>query len=224
MGQLGSCTDMTDTRNRILDAAERLFSTRGFHATSIRMITAEAGANLAAINYHFGPKKALIRAVYARRLEQLNALRLQMLDACEARAGSGPLPVEDIVRAFIAPVLKLPHEDPFRRLIGRIYSEPGDLAQQIISEHMGEVARRFTLALRKALPDAANADLYWGAFFTVGVLAHTVTAGALLELISSGRCLPNNIDTTMERMTTFVCAGLRSFVIRDETLTSGLAG
>lgn len=215
---------MSDTRNRILDAAERLFSTRGFHATSIRMITAEAGANLAAINYHFGSKNALIRAVYARRLEQLNALRLQMLDACEVRAGSEPLPVEDIVRAFIAPVLRLPPEDPFRRLIGRMYSEPGDLARQIISEHMGEVARRFTLAIRRALPDAANTDLHWGAFFTIGVLAHTVTASALLNLIPNDRCDPKNADSVTERVTTFVCAGLRSFVIREETPTSGLAG
>jgi AcrR family transcriptional regulator len=215
---------MSDTRNRILDAAERLFSTRGFHATSIRMITAEAGANLAAINYHFGSKNALIRAVYARRLEQLNALCLQMLDACEVRAGSEPLPVEDIVRAFIAPVLRLPPEDPFRRLIGRMYSEPGDLARQIISEHMGEVARRFTLAILRALPDAANTDLHWGAFFTIGVLAHTVTASALLNLIPNDRCDPKNADSVTERMTTFVCAGLRSFVIREETPTSGLAG
>jgi AcrR family transcriptional regulator len=215
---------MTDTRNRILDAAERLFSARGFHSTSIRMITAEVRVNLAAINYHFGGKNALIRAVYARRLAALNASRLQMLDDCEARAGSGVLPIEDVVKAFIAPVLRLAPEDPFRRLIGRMYSEPADLARHIISEHMGEVARRFALALRRALPDAADTDLYWGAFFTLGVLAHTVTAGVLLELLSSGRCLPYNADTTMERMTTFVCAGLRSFVTRDETPTLSLAG
>ncbi len=75
MGESGSLTSMTDTRNRILDAAERLFSARGFDATSIRMITAEAGANLAAIKLPLRSKDALIRAVYARRLEQLNASR-----------------------------------------------------------------------------------------------------------------------------------------------------
>ncbi len=78
---------MPDTRNRILDAAERLFGVRGFPATSLRMISAETGANLAAVNYYFGSKSALIQAVYARRLEHVNALRLQMLDDFEARAG-----------------------------------------------------------------------------------------------------------------------------------------
>ncbi|CAA9412384.1 MAG: Transcriptional regulator, AcrR family, partial [uncultured Rubrobacteraceae bacterium] len=42
----------TDTKTRILDAAERLFAERGFEGTSIRAVTAEAGANLAAVGYH----------------------------------------------------------------------------------------------------------------------------------------------------------------------------
>ena len=56
-----------DTKNRILDAAERLFADKGFDATSLRMITAAAEVNLAAVNYHFQSKEALLQAVYARR-------------------------------------------------------------------------------------------------------------------------------------------------------------
>ena len=51
-----------DTPTRILEAAERLFLQHGFAATSMRMITAEAEVNLAAVNYHFGSKDALIEA------------------------------------------------------------------------------------------------------------------------------------------------------------------
>jgi len=77
----------TDTKDRILDVAERLFAEHGFANTSLRSITAEAGANLAAVNYHFQSKDALIQAVFARRLGPLNQARLEMLDAAEARAG-----------------------------------------------------------------------------------------------------------------------------------------
>jgi AcrR family transcriptional regulator len=49
-----------DTKKRILDAAERLFAREGFHSTSLRMLTKEAGVNLAAVNYHFGSKEELI--------------------------------------------------------------------------------------------------------------------------------------------------------------------
>ena len=57
-----------DTARSILDAAEELFSERGFAETSLRNITTKADVNLAAVNYHFGSKKSLIQAVFARFL------------------------------------------------------------------------------------------------------------------------------------------------------------
>ena len=51
-----------ETRTRILDAAEELFMQHGFEGTSMRLLTAKAGVNLAAVNYHFGSKDALIEA------------------------------------------------------------------------------------------------------------------------------------------------------------------
>ena len=74
----------TDTRSRILDAAEKLLVQYGLDATTLRMITAEAQANLAAVNYHFGSKEALIEAVFRRRLTWLNEQRIAALDAFEA--------------------------------------------------------------------------------------------------------------------------------------------
>src|SRR5438876_600066 len=49
-----------ETRTRILDVAEELFMQHGFEGASMRMLTAKAGVNLAAVNYHFGSKHALI--------------------------------------------------------------------------------------------------------------------------------------------------------------------
>ena len=54
------------TKSRILDAAERLFLEHGFEATSLRQLTAAAGVNLAAVNYHFGSKEELFQAVLTR--------------------------------------------------------------------------------------------------------------------------------------------------------------
>ena len=59
----------SDTKTRILDAAEKLFAERGFSETSLRLITSKAEVNLASVNYHFGSKKELIRAVLARYLD-----------------------------------------------------------------------------------------------------------------------------------------------------------
>ncbi len=68
------------TKDRILDAAEALFMTHGFEATSLRAITAAAEVNLAAVNYHFGSKEELFEAVLTRRLDPMNQRRVALLD------------------------------------------------------------------------------------------------------------------------------------------------
>ena len=79
-----------DTRERILDAAERLFMAYGYDGTSMRQITGEAGVNLAAVNYHFGSKEALIQEVFRRRLDWLNEERMRVLDRHEADFAANP--------------------------------------------------------------------------------------------------------------------------------------
>src|SRR5437773_8511643 len=71
------------TKERILDAAEALFMEHGFEATSVRVITAAAGVNLAAANYHFGSKEELFQAVLTRRLDPMNQERVALLDRFE---------------------------------------------------------------------------------------------------------------------------------------------
>jgi AcrR family transcriptional regulator len=84
-----------DTRTRILDAAEQLFVSHGLDATTLRMITAAAQANLAAVNYHFGSKEALIEAVFRPPPDLLNEQRIAALTAFEAEASGGPLAAAD---------------------------------------------------------------------------------------------------------------------------------
>src|SRR5580765_1237727 len=84
---LERAADTTDTKSKILDAAEELFMEHGFEATSLRLITTAATVNLAAVNYHFGSKEELFQAVLTRRLDPMNRDRMQLLSSYEARAG-----------------------------------------------------------------------------------------------------------------------------------------
>ena len=93
------------TRERILDAAERLFAQRGFHGVSIRDITGEAGVDVALANYHFGSKHGLLEAVFARRAEELNTERLARLDAVLATGRRKAPTLEEIIDAFTHPLL-----------------------------------------------------------------------------------------------------------------------
>ena len=71
---------MTDTKEKILDTAERLIGEQGYAATSLRQIIAEAGVNLAAVHYHFGSKEDLLDAVVVRKAGPVNEARLARLD------------------------------------------------------------------------------------------------------------------------------------------------
>ena len=120
------------TRTRILDAAEELFMQHGFEGTSMRQLTSRAGVNLAAVNYHFGSKDALIEAVFRRRLDPMNTARVAALDALEA----GGAPTADaIIRAFVGPSLRMMEDAKgggrnFIRLLGRTYTEPAKAIRQ----------------------------------------------------------------------------------------------
>ena len=91
------------TRDRVLDAAERLFAELGFAGTSVRRITSEAGADLGSVRYHFGSKAKLYRGVLERRLVPLCERRLSLLAEAQSGGGSAEERVERIVRAFVAP-------------------------------------------------------------------------------------------------------------------------
>src|SRR4030095_7792270 len=95
-----------ETRTRILDAAEELFMLHGFEGTSMRLLTSKAGVNLAAVNYHFGSKDALIEALFRRRLDPMNAARIAELERLETDAKGRTLAPEEIIRAFVGQSLR----------------------------------------------------------------------------------------------------------------------
>ena len=100
-------TEQQDTRDRLLDAAQRLFVQHGIDATSLRAITTEADANLASVNYHFGSKEELIYEVFARHLTPLNRARVSLLDDLETNAQDQRLPLETILEAFLKPTFEM---------------------------------------------------------------------------------------------------------------------
>lgn len=167
------------TKSQILDAAERLFGEHGFGGTSMRKLTAAAGVNLAAVNYHFRSKEGLLDALFARRLDPMNRERLTMLDEVLASAGDQPPKLADVLRALVWPPLRLWHDREtdgarFIRLLGRIHSEPGPEVRNLLNRYFDQVEHRFTDAIARCLPGSDPTDRIWGAIFTIGAMAHSV--------------------------------------------------
>src|SRR5205823_6135317 len=94
---------MSATQAKILDTAEALFMEHGFEATSLRQITAAAGVNIGAVNYHFGSKEELFQTVLTRRLDPMNQERLSLLARFEREAAPRPLSCEKILGAMFIP-------------------------------------------------------------------------------------------------------------------------
>src|ERR1700759_5336576 len=93
------------TKAAVFNAAERLFALHGFQNVSVRDITAEAGVNLASVNYHFGSKDALLFEIFRRRTSELNRERAAMLHEAAGRPAGKP-PVREILEALFAPPLR----------------------------------------------------------------------------------------------------------------------
>ena len=200
------------TRDRILDAAERLFALRGIKETSLRVITAEAGANLASVNYHFGTKESLVQAVFARRLGPLNLERLKLLDQVERQsAGSAPC-LESVLHAFVTPALHLRHQEGgenFMRLFGRLHAEPGELAMGVMKQ-FDEIFVRFTNTVRASLPGLSGAAILWRFFFTIGALTMPLVCPEVIRQKSGGLCDPSDAEGISRHLVTFLAAGLRA--------------
>jgi AcrR family transcriptional regulator len=196
----------SETKERILEAAERLFGARGFSATSLRSITAAAGVNVAAVHYHFGGREELARAVFARRVAPVNEQRLARLAALEASGGA--LDVEALLRALVEPAYAAAARDPgLRELGGMLLAEPEEAREALAEELFGEVMRRFDAALRRALPELPASEVHDRLSFAVGAFVH-VLAGRATARPDGSRMAPDR--TAQERLVVFLAAGFRA--------------
>ena len=97
-----------ETKQKLLEAAERMFALHGIDAVSLRQITLAAGQkNESALHYHFGSREALIEAIFEWRMTAIDARRNAMLDELEAQGR------QDDLRALVAAVAR-PLSEQFR--------------------------------------------------------------------------------------------------------------
>lgn len=201
-----------DTKLRILEAAEQLFSVAGFAATSVREIATRAEANLAAVNYHFGSKDELVREVFVRRFGPLNEARVEMLTAAEQLAQGRPVALDAIVRAMVSPALRLGADqgNACMTLMGRLHSEPPSFVAELFRDLFRDVRERFVHALTRSAPHLAPGETFLRMYFVVGAMAHTMVASHKLEVMSMGLCRGDDVDWIEDQLVAFGVAGLQT--------------
>jgi AcrR family transcriptional regulator len=202
------------TRQRILDAAEKLFARRGFHGVSIRDITRTAGVDVALANYHFGPKKNLLAAVLERRAQILNDERLHLLAEAKQRAAPKPASAEAIIHAFTYPLNNRsarggPGWKSYFALVAQINNSP-EWGGSMMSQYFDHVVHVFIDALREVFPDCHPRELYWAYHFLSGALTLTFAETRRVDNLSGGLCKSTDLDAVHERLVPFCVGGFKA--------------
>ena len=207
----------SDTVDRILDAAEELFAERGFSETSLRMITSKAKVNLAAVNYHFGSKNALIHAVFARFLTPYSATLESSFDELEAECQGGEPPsLNRILWALTESAVRMPQRNDkgisiFMRLLGLAYTQSQGHLRKFLEEEYSQPFGRFMSLLKEATPELSAVDRYWRIQFMLGATAFTMSSSdALIGILETKIGVETSVQEIAARLVPFLAAGMKA--------------
>lgn len=203
-----------DTVTRILDSAEQLFAEKGFSETSLRMITTRAKVNLAAVNYHFGSKKDLIQAVFARFLTPFCHKLDKELNALVASNEQPNL--HDVLGVLANTMLTGVHLtgnanklSVFMRLLGLAYTQAQGHLRRFLRENYNETYSRFILYLRNAHPELSPREIFWRIHFAIGACVFTMSSIEVLrEMAVADTAEDSSIDDIMRQLIPFLAAAL----------------
>jgi len=166
----------SNTRERLLDAAEEIFARDGYRTASLRVITVRAAVNLAAVNYHYGSKAELLEAVFARRLQAMNQARVRGLALVleRARAAGRPPKARKLIEAFVEATIDHarsgPGERNFMTLVLRSLSDTDRTVQRAFETFMKPTFDALRAATAEALPGLAPDELWWRLQFAIGAM------------------------------------------------------
>src|SRR6478609_9264310 len=122
-----------DTRQRLVDSAATLFADRGFENVTVREICKASNANVAAINYHFGDKAGLYRAVVTHAIAVMQETNEQ-----SQRAGDGQSPEDQIrgfVRVFVGRIAADDNPSAWiSKLMAREMEHPSEALEQVMTQ------------------------------------------------------------------------------------------
>lgn len=144
------------TRRALLDAAAEVFAGRGFQNATVRDICRRAGANVAAVNYHFGDKETL----YAEVLAELSAQAAKRFpsDASLPPDASARQRLAAFIRSLLQRVLSEELSARHGRIMAREMVEPTEALDRLVREFIQPQANRLRDILRDLLPPRTDPE------------------------------------------------------------------
>ena len=206
-----------ETLEQIYDAAEELFSQHGLHGVTLKDVAKQVGVHHTLLNYYFSDKKALFDAVFARRAVVTSERRMRALDEYEAEVGNA-VTVEGALHAFLDTDLDTYISggkgwQNYAKLGAQVSNTP-EWGAELMDQHFDPLVLRLIGLLQKALPHAAQEDLFWGYHFTTGALMLTLARTGRIDKLSDGLCRSDDFTAIKARMADFMAAGIREICSR----------
>lgn len=201
-----------EMRSHLLDHAEALFAIGGLHGVTVREVARSAAVDPALVHYYFETKQRLFDAVFERRASVVNDERMRSMDEYERAAGDR-MTVEGCVQAFLEPVWRHsipadPHWNNYFRLLALVNNTP-EWGGDMMTRHFDVVINRLIALLRRCMPGAADADLYWCYHFLSGALTLSLSQTGRIDRLSGGVCASSDMEAILRRLVPFSAAGFR---------------
>jgi AcrR family transcriptional regulator len=204
-----------NVKERLLDAAERLFCSRGFKGTSVRDIAASAGCNIASVNYYFGSKEKLYEEVWRRHLIPMRDARISSINKVMSKAGAPPN-LEDLLRSFadtfVGSMVDTSRSSQLGKLMAREYIDSHLPTDMFVNEVMMPTITAMRSALVKTCPDLNESKIMPVVFSLIGQLVHLVHVKTMFEQSGDALDLPVfDFNEIIDHIVTFSAAGIRAY-------------
>ncbi|MBN4059762.1 MAG: hypothetical protein COA71_03870 [SAR86 cluster bacterium] len=185
-----------------LDAAELIFSERGYDGTSMRAIANEANGNVGALHYYFGSKEALIKKTIERRLRPAQEKCIERLEACWPNSTKEAPDIGSILRAYIKPIVDLSIDvnPEFDTLMRRMLNDPSTQVQTMFHQLLDETTFLFIRLLKKCNPSLAKEEFYWRLNSIMGSTNYMFSNRSDLIQLSSGQFSPSDTEQGVEEL------------------------
>ena len=193
------------SRERLLDAARRLFAERGYNGVSVRDIATEAGVNSASIGYYFGGKEKLLAEVYRLSCAPIKTERKRRFAELDAAGTPG---IAALVDAFVRPALASEPSGTFLHIRTILSAENADILTDLTASNFDDSSLDFIERLVQALPHLTRDQVFWRFHFLLCTIYYSASGPQRIASLSDNRCDPRDTDALLAQLIPFLAAGL----------------
>jgi AcrR family transcriptional regulator len=203
-----------EAQDKILNAAEALFSRHGYNGVSLKEIAKEAEVDTGLLHYYFAAKSGLFNAVLARRADAINQARFASMQHY-AKAAGDDLTVEGVLRAYLAPTFAFVKSGGaglmnYLTVVSQLAVAPvGSIAGSDASPFDPAILA-FIELLQRARPQASRAEIFWFYHLLSGAISVTWARTGRIDRLSDGLCRSEDFDAIAEQMVQVFAHGLEA--------------